>query len=51
MYGKVGSGSAGVGGASLAATGFWFDSLALLVAAATLFAAGLAVYKLAPRIR
>lgn len=49
MYGIIGGGSAaGASGAgALAATGF--NSLALIVAATTLFAAGMALWKLAPR--
>lgn len=50
MYGKA-TGAGGAGGASLAATGLWFNSLAGFVAATTLIAAGLALYKLAPRFR
>ncbi len=50
MYGRaVGAGTTGAGGATLAATGVWFNSLAAFVAATTLFAAGIAIYKLAPR--
>jgi hypothetical protein len=52
MYGRViGAGTTGTGGAALAATGLWFNSMALVVAATTLLAAGLAIYKLAPRPR
>jgi hypothetical protein len=47
----VGIGTAGAGGATLAATGFGYHSLAVFVAATTLIAAGLALYKLAPRRR
>jgi hypothetical protein len=39
------------GGATLAATGVWGHSMGLFVAATTLVAAGLALYKLAPRPR
>lgn len=50
MYGKViGTGTAGTGGAALAATGTGLHSMALIVAATTLVAAGMALYKLAPR--
>ncbi|MDH6625217.1 hypothetical protein M2271_003021 [Streptomyces sp. LBL] len=52
MYGRViGSGTVGAGGATLAATGLWLNSMALIVAATTLVAAGMALYKLAPRRR
>lgn len=49
MYGAIGSGTvAGAGGAgALAATGF--SGLAIVVAMTTLIAAGLALWKLAPR--
>ncbi|MFE2426192.1 hypothetical protein ACFXJ5_05460 [Streptomyces sp. NPDC059373] len=52
MYGRVvGAGTTGTGGAALAATGVWLNSMALVVASTTLIAAGLALYKLAPRRR
>jgi hypothetical protein len=52
MYGRVvGAGTTGAGGAALAATGVWLNSMAFLVASTTLIAAGLALYKLAPRRR
>lgn len=52
MYGRViGAGTTGAGGAALAATGVWFNSVAALVASTTLIAAGMALYKLAPRRR
>ncbi|MET9083991.1 hypothetical protein ACIPX0_40625 [Streptomyces sp. NPDC090075] len=52
MYGRViGAGTAGAGGATLAATGLWINSMALVVAATTLVAAGVAVFKLVPRRR
>ncbi|MEV0480429.1 hypothetical protein [Streptomyces sp. NPDC050508] len=52
MYGRVvGAGTTGAGGATLAATGLWLNSMAMMVAATTLVAAGMAVYKLAPRPR
>ncbi|MFD7878932.1 hypothetical protein ACFV5G_33365 [Streptomyces sp. NPDC059766] len=52
MYGRViGVGSTGAGGATLAATGMWLNSMALMVAATTLAAAGVALFKLAPRPR
>ncbi|GCB47605.1 MULTISPECIES: hypothetical protein [unclassified Streptomyces] len=52
MYGRViGAGTTGAGGATLAATGLWLNSLALLVTATTMVAAGMALYKLAPRPR
>ncbi|MGP4043313.1 hypothetical protein [Streptomyces sp. 2A115] len=52
MYGRViGAGSTGAGGATLAATGLWMNSMALMVTATTLVAAGVALYKLAPRPR
>ncbi|MEU6491120.1 hypothetical protein ABZ890_12085 [Streptomyces sp. NPDC046984] len=48
MYGVIGSGTAGIAGAgALAATGF--NTLATVVAATTLVAAGLALHKLLPR--
>ncbi|MEU0074813.1 hypothetical protein ABZ027_35560 [Streptomyces sp. NPDC006332] len=51
MYGRViGAGTTGAGGATLAATGMW-HSMALMVTATTLMAAGFALYKLAPRPR
>jgi hypothetical protein len=50
MYGRViGTSATGAAGAGLAATGIWFNSMAAIVAATTLIAAGLALYKLAPR--
>ncbi|MFF3920209.1 hypothetical protein ACFYZB_43720 [Streptomyces sp. NPDC001852] len=52
MYGRViGAGTTGAGGATLAATGLWMNSMAVMVAATTLMAAGIAVFKLAPRPR
>ncbi|MET9382056.1 hypothetical protein ABZY09_13435 [Streptomyces sp. NPDC002928] len=52
MYGRViGAGTTGADGATLAATGLWMNSMALLVAATTLVAAGVALFKLAPRPR
>lgn len=52
MYGRViGAGTTGTAGATLAATGVWIDNMAVLVAATTLIAAGLALYKLMPRRR
>lgn len=52
MYGRViGVGTTGAGGAALATTGLWINSMALLVTATTLVAAGVALYKLAPRPR
>jgi hypothetical protein len=52
MYGRtIGAGTTGTAGATLAATGVWAHSMALFVAATTLTAAGLALYKLAPRRR
>jgi hypothetical protein len=52
MYGRViGAGTTGTAGATLAATGVWMNSMALFVAATTLVAAGLALFKLAPRRR
>jgi hypothetical protein len=52
MYGRViGAGTTGAGGAALAATGLWINSMAMLVAATTLVAAGAALFKLAPRRR
>ncbi|MHC3470175.1 hypothetical protein ACYF6T_15825 [Streptomyces sp. 7R007] len=52
MYGRViGAGTTGAGGATLAATGLWVNSMAMVVAATTLVAAGAALYKLAPRRR
>ncbi|WP_164835897.1 hypothetical protein [Actinacidiphila soli] len=52
MYGRViGAGTTGAGGAALAATGVWMNSMAVLVAATTLIAAGFALYKLTPRRR
>jgi hypothetical protein len=52
MYGRVvGAGTTGAGGATLAATGLWLNSMAMMVAETTLVAAGMAVYKLAPRPR
>ncbi|MEV2210766.1 MULTISPECIES: hypothetical protein [unclassified Streptomyces] len=52
MYGRViGAGTTGAGGATLAATGMWLNSMALMVTATTLVAAGVALYKLAPRPR
>ena len=52
MYGRVvGAGTPGAGGAPLAATGLWMNSMAMMVAATTLVAAGMALYKLAPRAR
>jgi hypothetical protein len=52
MYGAIGSGSVGgVATGALAATGAGFNTLASVVAATTLFAAGLALLKLAPRRR
>jgi hypothetical protein len=51
MYGNLGAGASGTGGAALAATGLWFDSLAMLVAATTLLTAGVALARLAPRRR
>ncbi|MET9910867.1 hypothetical protein ABZZ74_29360 [Streptomyces sp. NPDC006476] len=52
MYGRViGAGTTGAGGATLAATGMWMNSMALLVTATTLMAAGVALFKLAPRTR
>lgn len=52
MYGPISSVAVG-GGASgvLAATGAGFNTLASVVAATTLVAAGLALQKLAPRRR
>jgi hypothetical protein len=41
----------GVGCATLAATGPWTNNVALMVAATTLAAAGVALFKLAPRPR
>lgn len=52
MYGAIGSGSVGaVATGALAATGAGFNTLASVVAATTLVAAGLALQKLAPRRR
>ena len=52
MYGRVvGAGTTGAGGATLAATGLWLNSMAMMVAATTLVAAGMTLYKLAPRAR
>lgn len=52
MYGRVvGAGTTGAGGAALAATGVWLNSMAFVVASTTLIAAGLTLYKLAPRRR
>ncbi|MFF9122565.1 hypothetical protein ACF09J_04560 [Streptomyces sp. NPDC014889] len=52
MYGRVvGAGTTGAGGATLAATGVWMNSMAMMVAATTLVAAGVALFKLAPRPR
>ncbi|MEV7979321.1 hypothetical protein [Streptomyces sp. NPDC086519] len=52
MYGRViGAGTVGAGGATLAATGLWINSMAIVVAATTLVAAGVALFKLAPRRR
>ncbi|MBK3580999.1 hypothetical protein JHN63_45975 [Streptomyces sp. MBT65] len=52
MYGRVvGAGTTGAGGATLAATGLWLNSMAMMVAATTLVAAGMALYKLAPWAR
>ncbi|MER5214005.1 hypothetical protein ABT063_26385 [Streptomyces sp. NPDC002838] len=52
MYGRViGAGTTGTGGATLAATGLWLNSMALVVMATTMLAAGMALYKLAPRPR
>ncbi|WP_460067755.1 hypothetical protein [Streptomyces sp. YKOK-I1] len=52
MYGRViGAGTTGAGGATLAATGLWMNSMALVVTATTLVAAGVALFKLAPRSR
>jgi hypothetical protein len=52
MYGRViGAGTTGAGGATLAATGVWAHNLALFVASTTLVAAGIALFKLAPRRR
>lgn len=51
LYGKPVGTVGGVGGA-LAATGAsGLGTLAMVVAATTLLAAGLALYKLAPRLR
>ncbi|MEV5085600.1 hypothetical protein AB0K74_45155, partial [Streptomyces sp. NPDC056159] len=48
MYGRVvGVGTTGAGGATLAATGVWMNSMAMMVAATTLVAAGVALSKLA----
>lgn len=41
----------GAGGATPAATGMWMDSMALLVTATTLTAAGVSLFKPAPRPR
>ncbi|MET7573591.1 hypothetical protein ABZT04_34635 [Streptomyces sp. NPDC005492] len=46
-----GAGTTGVGGATLAATGLWLNGMAMMVAATTLVAAGMALYKPAPRPR
>ncbi|MET7734997.1 glycosyltransferase family 2 protein [Streptomyces sp. NPDC005402] len=52
MYGRViGAGTTGAGGATLAATGLWLNGMAMVVAATTLVAAGVAVVKLVPRRR
>lgn len=52
MYGRViGVGTTGAGGATLAATGLWLNSMAMVVTATTLVAAGVALFKLAPRRR
>jgi hypothetical protein len=52
MYGRfVGITATGAGGAALAATGVGLNVLASIVTATTLFAAGLALWKLAPRFR
>ncbi|MEV5953058.1 hypothetical protein AB0M11_04620 [Streptomyces sp. NPDC051987] len=52
MYGRViGAGTVGAGGATLAATGLWINSMAMVVAATTLVAAGVALFKLVPRRR
>jgi hypothetical protein len=52
MYGRViGAGTTGAGGATLAATGLWLNSMAMLVTATTLVAAGVALFKLVPRRR
>lgn len=49
IYGTIGGGGAATG--ALAATGASFNTLAEVVAATTLAAAGLALTKLAPRWR
>ncbi|WP_405526126.1 glycosyltransferase family 2 protein [Streptomyces canus] len=52
MYGRViGAGTTGAGGATLAATGLWLNSMAMVVTATTLVAAGVALFKLVPRRR
>jgi hypothetical protein len=52
MYGAIGSGATGATATGvLAATGAGFSTLASVVAATTLIAAGLALHKLAPRRR
>ncbi|MGW7605958.1 hypothetical protein ACWGKW_01495 [Streptomyces sp. NPDC054766] len=44
--------TAGAGGAAVASTGgTWMNSMALVVAVTTLVAAGMAVFKLTPRLR
>ncbi|EPD63151.1 hypothetical protein [Streptomyces sp. HGB0020] len=49
IYGTIGGGGATTG--ALAATGAGFNTLAEVVATTTLIAAGLALHKLAPRLR
>jgi hypothetical protein len=52
MYARiVGAGTTGAGGAALAATGVWLNSMAVVVASTTLIAAGLALFKLVRRRR
>jgi hypothetical protein len=52
MYGSIGGvATGGAAGATLAATGAGFGLLAAVVAVTTLIAAGLSLWKLAPRLR
>lgn len=52
MYGRLfGTTGTGAAGATLAATGYGLNSLALIVAGTTLIAAGLSLWKLLPKLR
>jgi hypothetical protein len=51
MYGAIIGGSTTGAGASAALASTGFNTLAVIVGAATLIAAGLSVWKLAPRFR